>query len=106
MKFYELYHPEYPEILVKSIAQRIDGIVQKTRTGEKLTEEEKQLEQNLIEIEEKLKQEKRRKIMNLPMITHLSIQMIVKMIKWTFMNIAKFLKKERKIIQVALVIRV
>jgi hypothetical protein len=41
VNFYTLYHPEYPEILAKSIAKRIAGIVEKSRTGGKLDETER-----------------------------------------------------------------
>ena len=33
VRYYQLYQPEYPEILVKAIALRLDGIIEKTRTG-------------------------------------------------------------------------
>lgn len=41
VRFYQLYYPDYPEILAKSIAARISGIVEKSRRGEKLSEDEK-----------------------------------------------------------------
>ena len=40
IRFYELYRPDYPEVLVKAIALRLEGIVEKSRAGQKLTEEE------------------------------------------------------------------
>ena len=39
-EFYRLYKPEYPEILGSAIAKRIAGIVEKSRSGEALTETE------------------------------------------------------------------
>lgn len=33
-KFYQLYHPEYPELLAKAIAERVAGIVEKSQRGE------------------------------------------------------------------------
>ena len=37
VRFYELYYPNYPDCLAKSIAQRVAGIIEKSRTGQKLT---------------------------------------------------------------------
>lgn len=39
--FYGLYYPTYSEVLIKSIAQRISGIIEKSRRGETLTEAER-----------------------------------------------------------------
>ena len=41
MKFYELYYPDYPECLAKSIAMRVGDIVDKSQAGLTLTDEEK-----------------------------------------------------------------
>jgi len=41
IKFYQLYYPDYPECLVLAIANRIDGIIEKSRKGAKLDEAEK-----------------------------------------------------------------
>ena len=38
--FYQLYHPEYPELLAKAIAIRVARIIEKSHTQEPLTEEE------------------------------------------------------------------
>jgi len=40
VRFYELYYPNYPDCLAKAIAERVSSIVEKSRAGEKLTEEE------------------------------------------------------------------
>ena len=39
--FYSIFYPDYPEILSKAIAKRIAGIIEKSRSGETLTEDEK-----------------------------------------------------------------
>jgi hypothetical protein len=41
VKFYKLYYPDYPDILCVSIAKRITGIVEKSRKGETLDDEER-----------------------------------------------------------------
>lgn len=39
-KFYALYHPEFPAPLAKAIGIRVQSIVEKSRKGEALTEED------------------------------------------------------------------
>ena len=39
-KYFELYKPEYPDQLATAITLRIEKLLQKSRTGEPLTEEE------------------------------------------------------------------
>jgi hypothetical protein len=63
-KFYKLFYPEYPPILATSIAQRISDIIDKSRNGEQLTEEEqgyvirsKQKDDMHWDYEEELKQQ-------------------------------------------------
>lgn len=38
--FYQLYYPDYPDILCKSIAARIAGIIEKSRRGDPLTSDD------------------------------------------------------------------
>ena len=41
MKFYELYYPNYPDCLAKSIADRVGSIVEKSQAGQPLTDDER-----------------------------------------------------------------
>lgn len=45
-KFYELYHPDYPEILVNSIAAKLEEVIYKVNNKIALTEDEKKLIDN------------------------------------------------------------